>query len=148
MKGGKAENHNVTGFTNAFFNIYKEGENTCIESDCENIFSLHERHGFQGEVQSLGDICRVCSPQYTVEKIVHLLEDIGVKKSRIAIDNVPVEVDVDTVFSKKPVVLACPRCGSTEISIVNVAGLMPPLYRCLKCGYIGRIVLEIVVDED
>lgn len=148
MKENKTEKLNAISFTDAFFNVYEEDKKVCIESDCENISSLQEHYGIEGEIQSLGDICRVCTSQYTVEEAIQFLEDIGVKRSRIAVDNVPIEVDVDTVFSKKSIVLACPKCGSMDITVINIAGLLPPMYRCLKCGYIGRIVLEVVVDKD
>ncbi|RLE60015.1 MAG: hypothetical protein DRJ35_04400 [Thermoprotei archaeon] len=148
MKENETEKDNTVSFTDAFFNVYEEDKKVCIESDCENISSLREHYGIGEEFQSLGDICRVCASQYTVEETVQFLENIGVKRSRIAVDNVPIEVDVDTVFSKKSIVLACPRCGSTDITVINIAGLLPPMYRCLKCGYIGRIILEIEVEKD
>jgi predicted RNA-binding Zn-ribbon protein involved in translation (DUF1610 family) len=41
--------------------------------------------------------------------------------------------------------IACPRCGSLDISkSTGMDGwMLPPLYLCSKCGYAGRLVLEI-----
>jgi len=41
--------------------------------------------------------------------------------------------------------VACPRCGSLDISkSTGMDGwMLPPMYLCNKCGYAGRLVLEI-----
>jgi predicted RNA-binding Zn-ribbon protein involved in translation (DUF1610 family) len=42
-------------------------------------------------------------------------------------------------------VLACPRCGSTQIALSSGmdAWLTPKKYVCSNCGYVGPIVVEI-----
>jgi len=41
--------------------------------------------------------------------------------------------------------IACPRCGSLNISKSSGMDgwMLPPLYLCRECGYAGRLVLEI-----
>jgi len=41
--------------------------------------------------------------------------------------------------------VACPRCGSPNMSkSTGMDGwLLPPLYLCNDCGYVGRLVLEV-----
>ena len=45
--------------------------------------------------------------------------------------------------------VACPRCGSLDMSkSTGMDGwMLPPLYLCNKCGYAGRLVLEIDVQD-
>ncbi|NVM53367.1 MAG: hypothetical protein HWN66_06650 [Candidatus Helarchaeota archaeon] len=52
----------------------------------------------------------------------------------------------------------CPQCKSSIISIMDVAGLYSPLtparHVCKKCGWVGRVVIEMTnrrideLDED
>jgi predicted RNA-binding Zn-ribbon protein involved in translation (DUF1610 family) len=41
--------------------------------------------------------------------------------------------------------LACPACGSYRIRQQgSLSGwLLPPVYACLQCGYLGSLVLEL-----
>ncbi|MHA2426839.1 MAG: hypothetical protein ACXADB_02275 [Candidatus Hermodarchaeia archaeon] len=48
----------------------------------------------------------------------------------------------------------CPKCKSPNIrgqetwyDIGGVMGISPPKYRCLRCGYLGRVILE-ATNED
>jgi hypothetical protein len=43
-------------------------------------------------------------------------------------------------------ILVCPHCQSSQIVQAN-ASITGAVYRCLKCEYIGALVLEIEVDE-
>jgi predicted RNA-binding Zn-ribbon protein involved in translation (DUF1610 family) len=47
---------------------------------------------------------------------------------------------------------ACPACGSVRIKQQgSLSGwFLPPMYRCLQCGYFGSLVLELeeVKNED
>jgi len=47
---------------------------------------------------------------------------------------------------------ACPACGSVRIRLQgSLSGwLLPPVYSCPQCGYVGRLVLELekVEEED
>jgi predicted RNA-binding Zn-ribbon protein involved in translation (DUF1610 family) len=57
----------------------------------------------------------------------------------------------DTVKKLKhsgPSPLACPSCGSTRIRQQgSLSGwLLPAVYACHDCGYVGALILEI--DED
>jgi len=40
---------------------------------------------------------------------------------------------------------ACPACGSVRIRQQGSLGgwLLPPVYVCLQCGYVGSLVLEL-----
>jgi predicted RNA-binding Zn-ribbon protein involved in translation (DUF1610 family) len=43
----------------------------------------------------------------------------------------------------------CPACGSVRIRRKPGAlegWLLPPLYQCGECGYVGRLVLELEED--
>jgi predicted RNA-binding Zn-ribbon protein involved in translation (DUF1610 family) len=44
-----------------------------------------------------------------------------------------------------PVPQVCPSCGSGRIRVQDsLSGwLLPPLYSCEKCGYVGRLILEL-----
>ena len=44
---------------------------------------------------------------------------------------------------------ACPRCGSLDVrkSSGMDGWLMPPLYLCNRCGYAGRLVLEVKLPD-
>ncbi len=129
-------------FEDAYFNIYKEGEKIFIESTCKNIEELVARSKQPVSFEHNGELCRVSFVSIKNTKdAVNFLANIGVDKTRIAVENEPLDVDVDTVFSKEPKALICPICGSSNVVIINVAGLLPPVYRCLNCGYVGRIVL-------
>jgi predicted RNA-binding Zn-ribbon protein involved in translation (DUF1610 family) len=39
----------------------------------------------------------------------------------------------------------CPSCGSVRIRFHDSLGgwLLPPVYSCEDCGYVGRVVLEL-----
>jgi predicted RNA-binding Zn-ribbon protein involved in translation (DUF1610 family) len=45
--------------------------------------------------------------------------------------------------------LACPQCGSLNISkSTGMDGwMLPPLYLCPNCGYTGRVVLEVHAQD-
>ena len=45
---------------------------------------------------------------------------------------------------------ACPRCGSLNISKSSGMDgwLLPPLYVCNDCAYVGRLVLEIEAQDN
>jgi len=45
--------------------------------------------------------------------------------------------------------VACPRCGNIDLSkSTGMDGwMLPPLYLCGKCGYAGRLVLEIDSED-
>jgi len=50
-----------------------------------------------------------------------------------------------------PAPQVCPSCGSGRIRVQDsLSGwLLPPLYSCQKCGYVGRLILELdPVDLD
>lgn len=58
----------------------------------------------------------------------------------------------DAVKSLKhsgPVPLACPSCGSVRIrQRGSLSGwLLPPVYACLQCGYVGSLVVELEETE-
>lgn len=43
---------------------------------------------------------------------------------------------------------ACPRCGSTDVSILTLTGyISPPTYLCNKCGFHGTLFLEVEKEE-
>jgi predicted RNA-binding Zn-ribbon protein involved in translation (DUF1610 family) len=44
-----------------------------------------------------------------------------------------------------PAAQVCPSCGSFRIKIHGSLGgwLLPPVYSCEECGYVGRLVLEL-----
>jgi len=129
-------------FSDAFFNIYQEGRIVYIESTCGNISCLAEQLEIGGVEEEGDGICRVAPGVKKKEEAVTLLKRLGVPETKIAVENEPLQLEVESGFSGRRV-LVCPVCGSTEIVVANVAGLMPTLYRCLRCGYIGRIVLEV-----
>jgi predicted RNA-binding Zn-ribbon protein involved in translation (DUF1610 family) len=39
----------------------------------------------------------------------------------------------------------CPSCGSVRIRFHDSLGgwLLPPVYSCEDCGYVGRVVIEL-----
>ncbi|MCI4343710.1 MAG: hypothetical protein L3J92_06325 [Thermoplasmata archaeon] len=43
-------------------------------------------------------------------------------------------------------ILVCPQCNSSQIVQAN-ASITGAVYRCLKCDYLGALVLEIEVDD-
>jgi len=45
--------------------------------------------------------------------------------------------------------VACPRCESLNMSkSTGMDGwLLPPLYLCNDCGYVGRLVLEVELHD-
>ena len=48
---------------------------------------------------------------------------------------------------KRKWVATCPECGSSDI--VYEAGMMTgQKYRCLKCGYIGSVTVEVEIETD
>lgn len=49
-----------------------------------------------------------------------------------------------------PVPLACPSCGSVRIRPRgSLSGwLLPPVYVCLQCGYVGSLVVELEETEN
>jgi len=49
-----------------------------------------------------------------------------------------------------PVPQACPACGSVRIKQQgSLSGwLLPPVYACQQCGYVGNLVLELEAAED
>ena len=49
-----------------------------------------------------------------------------------------------------PMPQACPACGSVKIRQQGSLGgwLLPPVWACQQCGYVGSLVLELEeVDE-
>jgi hypothetical protein len=44
-------------------------------------------------------------------------------------------------------ILVCPQCQSGQIVQAN-ASITGAVYQCMKCGYVGALVLEIEVGED
>jgi predicted RNA-binding Zn-ribbon protein involved in translation (DUF1610 family) len=48
--------------------------------------------------------------------------------------------------SLKPVF--CPRCGSSEMKQQPTFGILPPKWRCDKCGYEGVIVMELEPEDE
>ena len=46
--------------------------------------------------------------------------------------------------------MACPACGSVRIRQQgSLSGwLLPPVYVCLQCGYVGSLVVELEGVED
>ncbi len=131
----------MCSFEDAFFNVYTEDGVTYVESTCRNIECLVQRVGLRGDVEESEDLCRIPLGSMGVEEAVDMLRGEGVPDERIAVGNEPLSLEVESGF--KGGVLVCPVCGSTDIVVANVAGLLPALYRCLRCGYIGRIVLEV-----
>jgi len=61
------------------------------------------------------------------------------------------EGGIRDTFSKirhrKPQPVFCPRCGSADLKRVANFGILPPKWRCEKCGYEGIIVLELEPDN-
>ncbi|MGQ9759765.1 MAG: hypothetical protein ACUVQ5_04240 [Candidatus Methanomethylicaceae archaeon] len=52
------------------------------------------------------------------------------------------------VRRKKVKPKVCPRCGSTDISILTLTGyIAPPAYLCNKCGFHGTLFLEVEKEE-
>jgi predicted RNA-binding Zn-ribbon protein involved in translation (DUF1610 family) len=49
-----------------------------------------------------------------------------------------------------PHAIACPKCGSLKIrESTSIGGwLAPSLYSCPECGYHGRVVIEIELEEN
>ena len=47
---------------------------------------------------------------------------------------------------KKTRLLVCPVCYSARI-VSYMGGVMGQVYRCLDCGYVGSLVLEMSFDE-
>lgn len=131
----------MSHFEDAFFNVYVEGKATYVESTCNNIELLASRIG-RSDIERDEDLCRLCLGSVSIEDVIEMLKGEGVPEERIAVNNEPLSLEVESGFKGKKV-LVCPVCGSTDIVVANIAGLLPPLYRCLKCGYIGRIVLEV-----
>jgi len=45
---------------------------------------------------------------------------------------------------------ACPACGSLKIRQQgSLSGwLLPPVYACQQCGYVGNLVLELENEEE
>jgi predicted RNA-binding Zn-ribbon protein involved in translation (DUF1610 family) len=45
---------------------------------------------------------------------------------------------------------ACPACGSVKIKQQgSLSGwLLPPVYACQQCGYVGNLILELEEAED
>lgn len=45
---------------------------------------------------------------------------------------------------------ACPACGSVRVRQQgSLSGwLLPPVYACLQCGYVGNLVLELEEEEE
>jgi hypothetical protein len=74
-----------------------------------------------------------------VEQFLKVLEDLKEEKKVVAIQ-------------------ICPRCKSPRLrnretwyDIGGAMGISPPRYRCLECGYLGRVVIEatnIDLDEE
>lgn len=44
-------------------------------------------------------------------------------------------------------ILVCPQCQSGQI-VQATGGITGAVYQCLRCNYVGALVLEIEVDED
>ena len=70
-----------------------------------------------------------------IKKIIEVLEDLQ-KEGKI--------VDIKL----------CPQCMSAGLSIMDVVGMYSPLsptkYVCKKCGWVGRVVIELTnrrIDE-
>jgi len=53
-----------------------------------------------------------------------------------------------------PKIRICPKCKEPKLkNMMNVSGwLAPPMFECLKCGYVGSVFLEIdpenIASED
>lgn len=49
-----------------------------------------------------------------------------------------------------PAPKACPTCGSVKIRQQgSLSGwLLPPVYACEECGYVGRLVLELEEERE
>lgn len=49
-----------------------------------------------------------------------------------------------------PAPQACPACGSMKIKMQgSLSGwLLPPMYACKECGYVGHLVLELEEETD
>ena len=45
---------------------------------------------------------------------------------------------------------ACPACGSVRIKQQGSLGgwLLPPVYACQQCGYVGSLVMELEASDD
>ncbi len=125
-------------FEDAFFNVYEENGEVYIESTCVNISILADSWNLGGYEKD-EDVCRV-KVEWKPRDVIERLKSAGIPENRIALNGEPLDVEVESSLRGRRV-LICPVCGSSQIVIANVAGLLPPLYRCLKCGYIGRIVL-------
>ena len=48
---------------------------------------------------------------------------------------------------RKPQPVFCPRCGSSDMKQVPTFGMLPPKWRCSKCGYEGTLVVELQSSE-
>ena len=49
-------------------------------------------------------------------------------------------------MGKKTRLLICPECYSARI-VSYMGGVIGQMYRCLDCGYVGSLVLEMSFDE-
>jgi len=49
-----------------------------------------------------------------------------------------------------PVPQACPACGSVRIKQQGSLNgwLLPPMYACQQCGYVGNLVLELESEDE
>lgn len=49
-----------------------------------------------------------------------------------------------------PMPLACPSCGSVRIRQRGTLSgwLLPPVYSCQQCGYLGSLVVELEEAND
>ncbi|MGD1060734.1 MAG: hypothetical protein ABR879_04685 [Methanomassiliicoccales archaeon] len=50
-------------------------------------------------------------------------------------------------MAKTPTILLCPQCSSTKI-IAELGGMTGEMYHCLKCNYLGPVIIERDLTEE
>ena len=42
----------------------------------------------------------------------------------------------------------CPKCGSTDIGMDRMIGIIGNRYKCGKCDYVGDIIIEQDIEKN